>query len=191
MEEKNKLHKYAMQFGTAMGFFWILKFILFALGPKLPVLFVAFSLLTLAVPFLGYYFVRSYRNKVCGGVISFSQAWIFTLFMYMYAALLTAVAHYIYFQFIGTDSLMLYYTEQVINPLMTSGNADQITVGEQLTKIIQTFQQADIPAIKITMQFVSQNIFYCSIIAIPTALAVKKNIIFRHPTSTDDAPTNH
>lgn len=168
------LNKYAMRFGTAMGLFWIFKFILFALGPNFSFLFLAFSLLTFAVPFLGYYYIRTYRNKICGGFISFSHAWSFTFLMYSYAALLTAVAHYVYFQFVGTDSLMLYYTNQMINPLLSSGNAEQIALGKQLSEIIKTFQEANLPAIQLTMQFISQNIFYCSLLAIPTALIARK-----------------
>ena len=38
--------------------------------------------------------------KYVGGGISFLHAWVFTVFMYMFAALLAAVAHYIYFRFI-------------------------------------------------------------------------------------------
>lgn len=174
-EERMMLNKYAMRFGTAMGLFWIFKFIFFALGPNCPFFFVIFPLLTLAVPFLGYYYIHTYRNKICGGFISFSHAWSFTFLLYSYAALLTAVAHYVYFHFIGTDSLMLYYTNQMINPLLSSGNAEQIALGKQLNEIIKTFQEANLPAIQITMHFITQNIFYCSLLSIPTALIARKS----------------
>ena len=99
-ENKGYLQRYAMLFGTYLGGFWILKFILFPLGISVPFLFSIFIGLTLCVPFMAYYYVRMYRNMVCGGTISFLHAWIFTVFMYMFAALLTAVAHYIYIRFI-------------------------------------------------------------------------------------------
>lgn len=94
------MQRYAMLFGTYMGGFWILKFILFPVGLSVPFLLFLFMGLTLCVPFMGYYYARMYRNQVCGGGISFLHAWIFTVFMYMFAALLAAVAHYIYFRFI-------------------------------------------------------------------------------------------
>lgn len=77
-----------------------MKFILFPVGLSVPFLLFLFMGLTLCVPFMGYYYARMYRNQVCGGGISFLHAWIFTVFMYMFAALLAAVAHYIYFRFI-------------------------------------------------------------------------------------------
>ena len=99
-----------MLFGTYLGGFWILKFILFPLGISVPFLFSIFIGLTLCVPFMAYYYVRMYRNMVCGGTISFLHAWIFTVFMYMFAALLTAVAHYIYIRFIDQGFISVSYT---------------------------------------------------------------------------------
>lgn len=99
-ENRGYTQRYAMLFGTYMGGFWILKFILFPVGLSVPFLLFLFMGLTLCVPFMGYYYARMYRNQVCGGGISFLHAWIFTVFMYMFAALLAAVAHYIYFRFI-------------------------------------------------------------------------------------------
>ena len=83
-----------MHFGTYMGIYWILKFILFPLGFHIPFLSLLFVILTLAVPFIGYHYVKMYRDKICGGSIQFSHAVLFTIFMYMFASLLVAVAHY-------------------------------------------------------------------------------------------------
>lgn len=98
-ENRGYMQRYAMLFGTYMGGFWILKFILFPVGLSVPFLLFLFMGLTLCVPFMGYYYARMYRNQVCGGGISFLHAWVFTVFMYMFAALLAAVAHYIYFRY--------------------------------------------------------------------------------------------
>lgn len=114
MAENKGYMQYAMLFGTYLGGYWILKFILFPLGLTIPFLSFLFVGLTLCVPFMGYYYVRMYRNTVCGGGISFLHAWIFTVFMYMFAALLTAVAHYIYFRFIDHGFVINAYESQSI-----------------------------------------------------------------------------
>ena len=82
-----------MHFGTYMGIYWILKFILFPLGFHIPFLSLLFVILTLSVPFIGYHYAKMYRDKICGGSIQFSHAMLFTIFMYMFASLLVAVAH--------------------------------------------------------------------------------------------------
>ncbi len=83
-ENRGYMQRYAMLFGTYMGGFWILKFILFPVGLSVPFLLFLFMGLTLCVPFMGYYYARMYRNQVCGGGISFLHAWVFTVFMYMF-----------------------------------------------------------------------------------------------------------
>ena len=116
MAENKGYMQYAMLFGTYLGGYWILKFILFPLGLTIPFLSFLFVGLTLCVPFMGYYYVRMYRNTVCSGSISFLHAWIFTVFMYMFAALLTAVAHYVYFRFIDQGFVLNTY-ESLLNSL--------------------------------------------------------------------------
>ncbi len=47
---------------------------LFPLGFHIPFLSLLFVILTLAVPFIGYHYVKMYRDKICGGSIQFSHA---------------------------------------------------------------------------------------------------------------------
>lgn len=117
-ENRSYLQKYAMHFGTYMGIYWILKFILFPLAFHIPFLSLLFVILTLAVPFIGYHYVKMYRDKICGGSIQFSHAVLFTIFMYMFASLLVAVAHYAYFQFIDHGFIINSYI-QLWDELMT------------------------------------------------------------------------
>ncbi|MCK9159420.1 MAG: DUF4199 domain-containing protein, partial [Bacteroidaceae bacterium] len=87
-ESRAYLQKYAMKYGTYMGIFWIVKFILFPLGFTQPILSLLFIILTLGVPFLAYFLVKKYREEACGGYIRFTHALVFTIFMFMFASLL-------------------------------------------------------------------------------------------------------
>lgn len=160
-----------MHFGTYMGAYWVLKFILFPLGLTIPFLLFLFIGLTLGVPFMGYYYARMYRNKICGGEISFVQAWIFTVFMYMFAALLTAMAHFIYFRFIDQGFIINTYTVLLDNALQASvpGMGTYISQFKEAMEVVRSLSPIDI-----TLQLLSQNVFYGSILAIPTALVVMK-----------------
>ena len=95
-----------MIFGTYMGLFWILKFILVPLGLTSPFLLLLFICLTICVPFMGYYYTKLYRNRVCDGSITFFHAWLFNVFMYVCASLLTSAAHYVYFAFIDQGYIL-------------------------------------------------------------------------------------
>ena len=163
MAENKGYMQYAMLFGTYLGGYWILKFILFPLGLTIPFLSFLFVGLTLCVPFMGYYYVRMYRNTVCSGSISFLHAWIFTVFMYMFAALLTAVAHYIYFRFIDQSQ---------IDILNKSGVPDIEAYTNMFQETLETVKS--LTPIDITMQLVSWNVFCGSLLALPTALFVMR-----------------
>ena len=170
-ENRGYMQRYAMLFGTYMGGYWILKFILFPLGLTVPFLSLLFMGLTLGVPFMGYYYARMYRNQVCGGAISFPHAWVFTVFMYMFAALLSAVAHYIYFRFID-NGFILSTCEVQIDMLVQSnipGIEAYIDRYRDGLELAHTYTPIDI-----TIQMVSWNVFTGSILAIPTALLVMK-----------------
>lgn len=171
MAENKGYMQYAMLFGTYLGGYWILKFILFPLGLTIPFLSFLFVGLTLCVPFMGYYYVRMYRNTICSGSISFLHAWIFTVFMYMFAALLTAVAHYIYFRFIDHGFVINAYESQ-IDILNKSGVPDIEAYTNMFQETLETVKS--LTPIDITMQLVSWNVFCGSLLALPTALFVMR-----------------
>lgn len=120
---------------------------------------------------MGYYYARMYRNQVCGGGISFLHAWVFTVFMYMFAALLAAVAHYIYFRFID-HGYVINTCETMVDTLAQSNMPG-------MDSYIATYQEALETArllspIDITLQMISSNVFWGSILAFPTALFVMR-----------------
>lgn len=174
----NNVANIAMSYGTYMGIFWILKFTLVPPMFSYPLISLLFVILTLAVPFIGYYFARNYRNKHCPEQsVSFLQAWIFCLFMYTFAAILTSVAHYIYFQYIDEGHLFESYTR-----MMEDAQAAMPALSSNLT----TYEEAlntlnNLTPINLTLQLISNNIFYGMIYSLPTALIVswkrnRKNI---------------
>jgi hypothetical protein len=172
-ENKSNLQNLAMRYGTFMGVFWIIKFIFYPLGLSVPMLELIFGLATLMVPFYGYYLVRSYRDNCCEGHIKFGYAWLFTTFMFMFAALLVAVAHYVYFRFIDNGFVLNYYMNLIgqirninIPGMNTKDTANQLS---QMVTIISSMTP-----IQLVMQLLSQNVLYGALMALPIALFAKK-----------------
>ena len=170
-EKKPTLQEHAMRYGTLMGVFWTLKFVLFPLGMQMPLLLMAFFLLTLIVPVVGFFFVRQYRDRECEGILSFSRAFLFTAFMYMFAALFVTIAHYIYFRYMDHGLIVNTYQEMLTQ-------MGSVAIGDMKTSLDQFQQALDIIAtlspLEICIQLITQNIFYCTLIAIPTALLVMR-----------------
>ena len=165
------LQQTAMYFGTHMGLFWIIKFTFLPLGFTIPLLQLLFVLLTFFVPILGYLYARKFRNRYCGGSITFSRAFAFTVLMYLFAALLAAVAHYIYFRYIDNGFLIDSYIGQL--------EAMKPTATEELKESIDQFIEgfsliSSLSPIQLTFQLISQNFLYGTLLALPTALLVMR-----------------
>lgn len=165
------LQQTAMYFGTLMGLFWIIKFTFLPLGFTIPLLQLLFVLLTFFVPILGYLYARKFRNRYCGGSITFSRAFAFTVLMYLFAALLAAVAHYIYFRYIDNGFLIDSYIGQLeaMKPTATE------EMKESIDQFIEGFSLiSSLSPIQLTFQLISQNFMYGVLLALPTALLVMR-----------------
>ena len=164
-----------MRYGTSMGLLWAFKFMLFPLGLKIPFLQLLFLVLTLGVPFLGYIFAKKFRERYCDGTVTFSRAYLFTLFMYMFASLLAAVAHYIYFRYMDGGFVINTYRavwEQMKEAIGTEPGPTLLQYDEALNLI------AGLTPLELTFQIMANNIYVGMLLALPTALFVmrkKKN----------------
>lgn len=163
-----------MQYGTIMGLFWIAKFVLIPLGIQVPSLHVLFFLLTLCVPFLGYYFARRFRVKECNNELSYGRSFLFLFLMYFYASILVAVIHYIYFRFFDEGALMDFYKSSLIE-FKSIATGPMIDTIDQMETTFDAF--ATMSPLDITFYFLSNNMFYCFIITVITAFVVMRRKI--------------
>ena len=170
-DKKPTLQESAMKYGTMMGLFWIGKFILFPIGFKIPFIQLIFFFLTLFTPILGYIFAKKYRENECESSISFFQGFSFTTFMYIFAALLVAVAHYIYFQFIDNGFIIDTYSA-MLNGLKEASAGQAILPIEQVEEAMNII--SGLSTLQLTMQIIYQNIFWGFLLAFPTALLIMK-----------------
>lgn len=165
------LQEYAMRFGTYMGLFWIFKFIFLPIGFSIPLLQLLFILMTLFVPVLGYIYTRRYRNQYREGSLSFTQAFSFCFLMYLFASILAALAHYVYFRFIDQGYLLNTYLSQLDNIKDSVSGNMKISV-EQLISSFEVI--SSLTPLQLTFQLLSQNFFYGILLSVPTALLTMK-----------------
>lgn len=170
-EKRINLQWYAMHFGTYMGVYWIAKFILLPIGLSNSILLFLFVILTIAVPFVGYRYARSFRDNVCGGTISFTQSWIFMFFMYLFASLLTAVAHYVYFRFFDNGMFIDTYAANMeeLKAIPALEEVIKQSAYESTIELVRSYTP-----IEIAMQLFTNNMFWSSIIALITTPFVTK-----------------
>lgn len=166
------LQEHAMRFGTYMGLFWIFKFIFLPTGFSVPSFHLLFLALTAFVPVLGFLYIRRYRDMYCGGTIPFLKAFFFTVLMYLFASLLTAVAHYIYFRFIDNGYLINAYITQ-LESMKTSVSDEMKTTIEQFVDTLGVI--SSLSPLEFTFQLLSQNFFCGLLLAFPSALFTMKH----------------
>lgn len=172
-EVKTNLRGYAMQYGTYMGIYWILKFIFFPMGLNDNLLGRIFVILTLGVPVLGYVYVRRFRDRYCEGYISFFKAFAFCFLMYMFASILTAVAHYIYFQYIDNGFMIRSFELSLQQAEKVKYMAPLV---ERMSAALDVLPQ--LSPIRLTLELILQNILYAGLlVSFPTALLVMRRRI--------------
>ncbi len=160
-----------MRYGTAMGILWAFKFSLFPLGLSIPFLHLVFLVLTLGVPIIGFIFARRYRDLECGGSISFPRAFFFTSAMYMFAIILTAAVHYLYFRYI--DNGFIFETWMGMwEAVKESSNVGMIAGMDQYEQALEML--GAMTPLEVTFQLMSNNVFWSLIAALPTALLVRR-----------------
>ena len=142
-ENRGYIQRCAMLYGAYLGVFWIVGAVFFPLGLTNPFLFLLFIGFVLCGPFIAYRYARTYRNGVCGGSISFSHAWVFTVLMYMFAALLAAAAHYVYFRFIDQGYIVSTYSRLMNDFFESCKNGSLEIVKKYIEKDISSINKLD------------------------------------------------
>ena len=167
--ESNGLIQAAMRYGTILGALWIFIFATYIAALTTPALSLAFIILLIASPiYAGYLGVR-YRRKERDNSLGFIEAWSFMTIMYLCASLLSAIACYVYFQYLDNGFILATFKEQI--DIYTS-----MDIGEEMKKaftetydLLATMNPSDY-----CMQYLTSNIFITTILAPITSIFVHK-----------------
>lgn len=152
----------AMSYGFSLGIFWIVKYIFYMFSMRFSYLVVIYWEMSLVVPYLAYLLTKRYREDL-GGIISFSQAWRFGVLIYLFAAMLVSVMHYVFYRFVAPPDFLSSAVEQTIVSLK------QMQVD---SKVISSIESMNFSPIHMALQGILNNIFYGIILSLPVAALV-------------------
>lgn len=172
MEQQNakSLSERAMYYGTIFGGVMILTNIAYIIGLRVEAFSTIFLLLTAASPFIAGRLAATYRKRERNNSINFVQAWLFLVIMYICAAILTAIAQYIYFALIDNGFFMEFIQEQFSLVLETEGLDDAVKDEIRTTaNLLAAMSTRDI-----ILQIFSTNIIISPIITFIIAIFVRK-----------------
>lgn len=152
----------AMSYGFSLGIFWIVKYIFYMFSMRFSYLVVIYWGMSLVVPYLAYLLTKRYREDL-GGIISFSQAWRFGVLIYLFAAMLVSIMHYVFYRFVAPPDFLSSAVEQTIASLK------QMQVD---SKVISSIESMNFSPIHMALQGILNNIFYGIILSLPVAALV-------------------
>ena len=121
-----QLKAYARQDGIFFGILWIIAFACLIHSMQDHSLQFGFIIGAIATPFLAYYRLKHFRDKVLEGHISFRRAFAFVTFTMGYGSIIMAAATYIYFYFLDHGTFIgflqqSFSTPEVRNSIMQTG----------------------------------------------------------------------
>ena len=171
-ESKMTIGAYARVYGLYMGIFWAVKFVFFPLGFSYPVFSFIFLLLTIMVPFVGAWFVKKIRDGVLDGRLGFWQAFLLSTNIYMYASLIAAIVHFIYFRFIDNGFILNSYLESVNQMQELLGSGEAAANIEMLKAHVALM--GTLSPIQIVFSLLSNNVVFGLFISLLAAVFLKR-----------------
>ena len=98
MEQKEigSIYNRAMHYGTMLGALWAVMYLLVFSGTASPLSMMTSIMIYTCSPFIACRIATHYRKKERNNTMSYSQAWIFLVIMYVCATLLGTITNYIY-----------------------------------------------------------------------------------------------
>lgn len=169
-ERRQLLRERSMFYGTLLGVYLCIKFIFVPLGLTKPVFGYLFLACTFSVPVVSAVLGIRFRIRDFGGSMTFGEGFSFSMRMYMYALLLAAACHFVYFQFIDNGMLFNSMIDSVEALKQIGGNMSE-AAGEMEQNVDMIRSAAPI---NIVVSLLIQNMFFALILAPVNALLIMK-----------------
>lgn len=128
------------------------------------------NIMAISTPFFVGWLLIRFRNYALDGVISFRRGLMFSCYTFFYAALIFAVAQYLYFRFLDHGMMLQFLTAAVqqMTPIYKANGMSIKQIEDTLAMIAQ------LSPINLSFIFMMQNIFTGILLSFPIAFFCKK-----------------
>lgn len=166
---------YAMNYAVPYGIYWTAGMLCFVNSMDYTMLSLVFYFIFASAPVAGYMLLARFRDKVCGGTITFGRGYLFSLLTYFYAALLLAAACFAYFQFFDHGAFIDGYLRMLDSPEVKQAfeqeSMRQLTNGNGLQDLKKALSEIQsVPPAAFAANILDFNIFIGLLLSIPTSL---------------------
>lgn len=161
VESLMQVKAFARQDGVLLALLWIASFACVVLMPQS----MLGTLLAIATPFFVGWRLGKFRNYALNGIISFRRSYAFSVYTFVYATLIFAIAQYVYFRFLdgGVFTNMVETTVQTMIPIYEQNGIS----AQQLTDSLALITK--LTPVEWAFTFLMQNLIIGLAISLPIA----------------------
>ena len=165
-----QLKAFARYDGALLAVVWVISFALYVAGIAQPFYGMVALGLMVSTPFFVALRLKKFRDQVLGGTISMARGWGYSVYVFFYAAVLLALAQYVYFAYIDQGYLQAAFLRALESP-----EAKQIIrqygMQQSVDESMQQFQQ--MRPIDYALNVLTVNIMVGIVLGVPIGAALK------------------
>lgn len=163
-EEYIQLKAYARIDGALLSVMWIVSFACYIIGMTNPMMMMGGMVIAICSPFFAASRLRKFRDSARDGIISFGRGYAYIILMFFYAALLFALAQFVYFQFLDNGYLMSRIME-MMGKAQTQQMIKAYGLGETLNESLKLM--AETRPIDYALNYLTLNIIIGMVLGLP------------------------
>ena len=168
-----QLKAFARVDGVLLALLWAGSFACYLIGLSNPSWSATALLMAVSTPLFAAWRLRSFRNTVLNGGISFLRGWFFVVLLFFYAGLLFAIAQYGYLAYMDHGYLM-----RMLQQMLESPESQQLIVqygmGDMMNESVQ--QLLAMRPIDLVLNMLTTNIMMGFIMGMPIAALMMKKV---------------
>ena len=134
--EYMQLKAYARVDGALLAVLWVASFACYVAGIANPLFGTMALLLMVATPFFVARRLGHFRDEGRDGVISLARGWGYSVYVFFYAAVLMAVAQYVYFAFIDQGYIAYLGDSPEVRAMLDRSIREEQTAGPQMGGLV-------------------------------------------------------
>ena len=166
-----QLKAFARVDGALLAVLWIASFACYVAGIANPFYGMMAIILMTATPFLVAFRLGKFRDEGRDGIISLPRGWAYCVYVFFYAAILLAIAQYVYFAYIDQGYLMRSFTTALSTP-EAKQMMEQYGLSQTMDESMEMMGQ--LRPIDYALNVLTANIMIGVVLGLPIAALMKR-----------------
>ena len=157
--------------GALLALLWIASFACYVVGIANPLYGTMAMVLMVATPFFVALRLGKFRDHGRDGIISLSRGWAYSVYVFFYAAILLAVAQYVYFAYIDQGYLLQSFTTALSTP-ESKQMMEQYGITQAMDESLEMMGQ--LRPIDYALNMLTANIMVGVVLGLPIAALMRR-----------------